>query len=660
MRDASVPAEPEPAYDNNLESAAAVVAAWCGESLLHAGEDPARALAPGTARRGALDAALREIDMDLARPSAEFRRRFALMLGLERILSEPTPSLASGLTLRAHQVDALAGMLAALIGDFERGEDEEHEDDEAEDDADEAEIAAGVEPRGRGGRRRRRGRRGRRRGARCRRRRGGRRRRRGAGRGSASRSGRAQALPLQAPDRLRQDRRGRGLRRRLPHRRRPDPDAPAPARRPVPARPQGAGLRAAAVGRDRQGPAHPRASARDRRDLRLVHQAPPGPRPRRLRGRALRRGAHRARRAHEREHPQVLEADLHRHDGDGPAAAEARRRRLPRRDRRLPALGRRAPRRRRAAALPARAAGRLAAQRARRRRRLRPGPAGRRARPRGAQHGSGGLLRRPLRRPRGDHLRRRGRARRERRAGAARRRRQGEVGLGQNAPARAGRDARGLRARRDERARERPAAGRGLERAARDDLHAPRADREPPGLPAARRPRDAAAPPQGGRRRRRLRRSRRAALRSHGDAAQPARRRRVPARRPRHAAPPATAAALAEDRAAGRARGRLVRARRRRPRATARGDRGRLEVGRRRHAARRTSRSCGPRPPRAASRRPTCRASPRRSRRSRRRRGSRSSRPAPPSASTGRCASRPSATWPPGIPTRTRSSASSA
>ena len=57
---------------------------------------------------------------------------------------------------------------------------------------------------------------------------------------------------------------------------------------------------------------------------------------------------------------------------------------------------------------------------------------------------------------------------------------------------------------------------------------------------------------------------------------------------------------------AGRARGRLVRARRRRPRAPPRGDRRRLEVGRRRHAARRTSRSCGPRPPLAASRRPTC------------------------------------------------------
>ncbi len=134
-----------------------------------------------------------------------------------------------------------------------------------------------------------------------------------------------------------------------------------------------------------------------------------------------------------------------------------------------------------------------------RRRRLRPGPARRSARPRGAEHGGGRLLRRPLRRPRRDHLRRRRRPRRERRAGAARGRRQGEGGLRQDAAARARRDARGLRARRDERARQRAAARRGLERPARDDLHAPRADREPARLPAARRPRDAPAPPQGGR-----------------------------------------------------------------------------------------------------------------------------------------------------------------
>ena len=89
----------------------------------------------------------------------------------------------------------------------------------------------------------------------------------------------------------------------------------------------------------------------------------------------------------------------------------------------------------------------------------------------------------------GHHLRGRRQPRRERRAGAARRRGQGQVGLRQNAPARPRRDARGLRARRDQRARQRAAAGRGMERAARDDLHAPRADREPPRLPAARRPR---------------------------------------------------------------------------------------------------------------------------------------------------------------------------
>ncbi len=45
------------------------------------------------------------------------------MLGLDRVLSDPQPKLASGTTLRRHQVDALAGQLAALIGDIERGRD---------------------------------------------------------------------------------------------------------------------------------------------------------------------------------------------------------------------------------------------------------------------------------------------------------------------------------------------------------------------------------------------------------------------------------------------------------------------------------------------------------------------------------------------------------
>ena len=49
--------------------------------------------------------------------------RYALMLGLERVLSEKPPHLASGTELRRHQVDALAGMLTELIAaDAEDGE----------------------------------------------------------------------------------------------------------------------------------------------------------------------------------------------------------------------------------------------------------------------------------------------------------------------------------------------------------------------------------------------------------------------------------------------------------------------------------------------------------------------------------------------------------
>ena len=44
----------------------------------------ADALAAGTARRRALDAALLEIDARAKVPSTEWRRRYSLMLGLER------------------------------------------------------------------------------------------------------------------------------------------------------------------------------------------------------------------------------------------------------------------------------------------------------------------------------------------------------------------------------------------------------------------------------------------------------------------------------------------------------------------------------------------------------------------------------------------------
>ncbi|MDX6620120.1 MAG: hypothetical protein QOK36_2506, partial [Gaiellales bacterium] len=61
MRELSVSAMSEPEEDLELVDAAAQVSAWCGEPLLYDGDDPALALAPGTARRRALAAGLEEI-----------------------------------------------------------------------------------------------------------------------------------------------------------------------------------------------------------------------------------------------------------------------------------------------------------------------------------------------------------------------------------------------------------------------------------------------------------------------------------------------------------------------------------------------------------------------------------------------------------------------
>ncbi len=93
---------------------------WAGEAFLHEGEDPAQLLAPGTARRRALDDAIAEIESGRDAPSPEWKVRYALMLGLDRILWEKPPHLASGLELRRHQVDALAGMLTELIAANQR------------------------------------------------------------------------------------------------------------------------------------------------------------------------------------------------------------------------------------------------------------------------------------------------------------------------------------------------------------------------------------------------------------------------------------------------------------------------------------------------------------------------------------------------------------
>jgi ribonuclease E len=104
-----------PEAANGLSEAAARAEDWAGEPFLHPDEDPAVALAPGTARRLALDDALEELELGREEPSYEWKRRYALMLGLERVLSQRPPRLASGTELRRHQIDALAGMLTELI-----------------------------------------------------------------------------------------------------------------------------------------------------------------------------------------------------------------------------------------------------------------------------------------------------------------------------------------------------------------------------------------------------------------------------------------------------------------------------------------------------------------------------------------------------------------
>ena len=93
------------------------------EVFVHAGETTEDALAPGTARRRAVDAALREIAAGAKVPSTDWRRRYSLMLGLERVLSDEEPKLADGTSLNPHQVDALSGTLTALLAEAQRNGD---------------------------------------------------------------------------------------------------------------------------------------------------------------------------------------------------------------------------------------------------------------------------------------------------------------------------------------------------------------------------------------------------------------------------------------------------------------------------------------------------------------------------------------------------------
>jgi ribonuclease E len=90
------------------------------EPFVLEGEPPEEALAPGSARRRALDAALAELDAGADAPSVQWRREFSLLLGLERLLAQDEPHLADGTDLTAHQVDALSGTLIALTAEVQR------------------------------------------------------------------------------------------------------------------------------------------------------------------------------------------------------------------------------------------------------------------------------------------------------------------------------------------------------------------------------------------------------------------------------------------------------------------------------------------------------------------------------------------------------------
>src|SRR3954451_24349983 len=132
---------------DGLAAAARRAEAWAGEPFLRPDEDPAEALGEGRARRRALDDALEEMEAGRRAPSPSWKIRYALMLGLERELTDYPPRLASGTELRRHQIDALAGMLTELIS---RHEDEpengngngngQHEEPEEEEEHDEEDV----------------------------------------------------------------------------------------------------------------------------------------------------------------------------------------------------------------------------------------------------------------------------------------------------------------------------------------------------------------------------------------------------------------------------------------------------------------------------------------------------------------------------------------
>jgi hypothetical protein len=96
------------------------VSSFTREPFVLEGEAIDVALALGSPRRAAFDAALAELDAGAKAPSIEWRRTFSLLLGLERLLGEEEPTLVDGTVLSAHQVDALSGTLTALLAEAQR------------------------------------------------------------------------------------------------------------------------------------------------------------------------------------------------------------------------------------------------------------------------------------------------------------------------------------------------------------------------------------------------------------------------------------------------------------------------------------------------------------------------------------------------------------
>jgi superfamily II DNA or RNA helicase len=109
---------------DGLQAAALRAEAWAKEPFLRPDEKAAEALAPGRARRAALDDALAEMEAGRREPSPEWKVRYALMLGLERVITDHPPRLKSGTELRRHQIDALAGLLTELIAKIETTDEE--------------------------------------------------------------------------------------------------------------------------------------------------------------------------------------------------------------------------------------------------------------------------------------------------------------------------------------------------------------------------------------------------------------------------------------------------------------------------------------------------------------------------------------------------------